>query len=632
MNSADAPPSVSASAADGSAEARIAKTGVKPTPWHSKLLCARRLPLYLAILGVVLALPSLWAGLEADDYFHRAALLPMTEFPDLNTPPLELFAFTNGDAERMQRIMDLGIAPWWTLLELRMAFCRPLTAFTHWLDYRLWPHTPMLMHVQNLVWFGALVFAAAVYYRRIMGWTVVAGLAALLFAVDDGHATPAGWIAGRNALTSMFFGLCCLIAHDRWRRDAWTWGALWGPIALLAALLSAEAGVSTFAYLVPYAAFIDRGRWWPRVRALAPYFVILIGWRIVWALRGYGVHGVGAYVDPLGNPLAFAVSVANIAPILLLGQWATPPSDLYILYDIFMPGSARWVGWGAVGVLAMMALIMVPHLRRDRTAKFWASGMLLSLVPICASANFPMDRLLVFVSLGAMGLLGQFLIAVYEHVRRRRQASGDVAPVARRLPAMVLAGSFVLLHLVIAPVATLGRAAAPAGPKSFTEQFYVDFPDDADLAGRDVVIINAPSAGLAGMLPLLRATAGTTLPRRVRMLGPSLSALSVTREDARTLIIDPDDGYLHWAYDRLVRSEAFPFETGDRIEVEGMTVVIQDATPDGRPAVVAFRFDAPLDDPAFVWLQWRDGRFVSFSPPAVGQTIRTARTMPKMAG
>lgn len=44
-------------------------------------------------------------------------------------------------------------------------------------------------------------------------------------------------------------------------------------------------------------------------------------------------------------------------------------------------------------------------------------------------------------------------------------------------------------------------------------------------------------------------------------------------------------------------------------------------TPDGRPFTVRFRFAVPLEDPSLRWLQWKDNRFIPFTPPAVGQTV-----------
>jgi hypothetical protein len=481
------------------------------------------------------------------------------------------------------------------------------------------------MHAQSLAWFFGFVFAAATLYRRIMGPTIVAGLAALLFALDDAHATPAGWLAGRNTLLAAFLGIVALLAHDRWRRDGWRIGAIAGPAAFLASLLSGEMGVATLAYVVPYALWIDPAPWKRRLAATAPYLLVVIVWRVTWAALGYGVYGVAAYVDPLTQPLRFARVVLETGPIMLMGQWALPPSDFYILYDTFAAGLSRVVWTVAAGFVVLAAAIMLPWLRRDRIARVWACGMGLSLLPVCASTNFPMDRLLLFVGLGAMGLLAQFLAFVGEH---RRQLVAGTAGLPRKIPAQILAVLFVVIHLILAPASFIVRAATPAGPRSFTQQFYVNTPFDAQIEQQDLVVINAPSAGIVGMMPVLRALDGQPIPLHTRMLGPSLASIEISRPDARTLVLRPDGGWMAWAYDQLVRGSDYPLALHELIELTGTSVEVSALTPDGRPAEAVFRFDRPLEDQSLRWLQWKDRQFIPFAPPAVGNTVRLPPTTP----
>jgi hypothetical protein len=398
-----------------------------------------------------------------------------------------------------------------------------------------------------------------------------------------------------------------------------------GPLLLLASLLSAEAGVATMAYIVPHALFLDRGPVRRRLLSLAPYVCVVIAWRVVWAALGYGVHGAGAYVDPAASPLRFAGALIEVGPVLLLAQWAFPPSDLYALYDAFWPGTARLVWLAAVAFLTLIAFVLAKRLRRERETAFWTSGMLLALAPVCATVDFPMDRLLLFVGLGACGLLANFLAAVWS--ARRATAAGTARP---RLwtASLALAVFFVLVHLVVSPVALVVRAAAPAGPHEFTSQFYVSLPDDVVRGADTIVVVNAPSGGMVTMFPVMQAATGKPVPQRMRMLGPSLSALTITREGDRTLRIRPDDGFMAWTYDRLVRGLDHPFTAGERVELAGMHVQVTDITGDGRPAEALFVFDVELDHAALLWLQWRDGRFVPFTLPATGETVRIPRAKP----
>ena len=187
--------------------------------------------------------------------------------------PLELFSVMRHGPEVLREYTDLGIFPWWTSEELRLAFFRFLSAATHWLDYRLWPDSAPLQHAHSLLWLGALVGATALLYRRIHGASWVAGLAALLYAVDEAHGAPAGWLANRNALVATLFGLLCLLAHDRWRRGGAGSGrhALLAALCLALALAGGEMGLGAFAYLVAYAVFLDRGPVRRRLLSLAPW-------------------------------------------------------------------------------------------------------------------------------------------------------------------------------------------------------------------------------------------------------------------------------------------------------------------------------------------------------------------------
>ena len=74
-------------------------------------------------------------------------------------------------------------------------------------------------------------------------------------------------------------------------------------------------------------------------------------------------------------------------------------------------------------------------------------------------------------------------------------------------------------------------------------------------------------------------------------------------------------------FDHLFRDNvADPLELGDRIELTDLTIEIT-AVADGRPAEVSFSFARPLEDPSLHWLQWKDGIYVPFDVPAIGETV-----------
>ena len=563
----------------------------------------RRLPLWAAVLGTVLASSSLNTGFLLDDYFHRATILGSDQLNDFLGEPQEMFRFIRGNPQRTHQAIDVGILPWWTYPELKGDFFRPLTVQTHLLDYALWPHRPFLMHLHSLLWLAALIFLVGLLFRRILGPTWIAGLATLLFAVEDAHAIPAGWIANRSVLLATVFGVACLLAHDRWTQKQTVYWYLLALILWLASLCSGEAGIATSALVFAYVVWLQRTSLRHKFLSLLPYGVILVGWRIIRNQLGHGVHGLGPYVDPLDNPLRFIAALVERAPALIAGQWTFPPSDLFV----FAPGMTLW-SW-AVIMAAVLTALFWPLLRRDRTARFFATMMLLSLIPICAT--MASDRLLTFVGIGAFGLLAQFTQFSFSPTQ-----TGNWKTIYRRL-VKFSAGSLLVLHLAVAPILLVAMAANPLVPEDFMKAVrFETLP--SEVADRDLVLVNSPFPFFTSYYMLRAELDGLPLPQHLRSLATGLGDMTIVREDEKTIVIVPDYGFNITPLDQLVRSEQHPLKIGDQVKLSGMTAEVLSVSE--RATKVRFRFDVPLEDSSLYWLRWREGKFEPFVPPAIGKS------------
>jgi len=345
--------------------------------------------------------------------------------------------------------------------------------------------------------------------------------------------------------------------------------------------------------------FIDSGKLRGRLASLLPTACVVVLWRVVYVALGYGVSGTGLYIDPVLEPMRFAGAIAERGLFLLQLQWAIPSSRVHVYGVVFF---------------VVLAVLLVPLLRRSRSARFWATGMLLSVIPICGT--YPDPRLLIFVGLGAFGLMAELIAAALSAGQRP-------ATPLWRWPAVAFSVFFIAVHLVLAAVGLAGRAARPFGPKGLMEDVIHAIPLGDGVEQRDVIFVNAPIA-YGGHLPILRAMEGRSVPRHTRVLGPSGAAVRLNRPNAHTLVVRPRGGYLSEIPDRIVRSRAHPMSLGQTIELTGLTIRVTRLTADGRPAEVAFRFDVPLEDPSLLWLHWADGRFEPFTPPEVGQTAELA--------
>ncbi len=570
-------------------------------------LASRRLPIAAAIIAVIGMLPALSGGWQFDDWFQRVTMLGYGD-----SKPIQVFVQYIDRAHNLAQ-MDYGTMPWWGSPEMHQAFLRYASTLTMMLDYRLWPNHPALMHLHSLLWLAAAVLAAAFLYREVMGATWIAGLAALMYALDGAHAVPAAYIANRDALIACCFGFLSVLAFVRWRKQGQRW-VLWLSVLMLALSLSAdEMGLATAAYLFSYALTVDRDAIWKRLMRLVPHGVVLGAWALIYKLGNFGSQGSGFYLDPLHNPLGFAGSFCKRAAFLLMGQWTPIPAELGMAYA---PGTSAALHMSifSFAIAALLVLLFVPLVLRNRVARFWALGALLSLVPITAVG--PENRLLGFVGLGSMALLAQMTQFVFS-----RASSVSLLRVWNGF-AWTATLVLLLVHVIAAPFLGIARIDFQAKVSSRMMRGLASVPSDPRVASQDLVLINPPEhIYLVTAIWAVRRLDNLPMPRHMRALS-SGGALEVTRVGPRSLNVRFLDGFFPNAFSRFLRSPKDPFSAGQRVTLPGMTVVVESLDAHGDPEQVRYEFPVPLEDPSLRWIRWRDGVYVPWTPPAIGQTER----------
>jgi hypothetical protein len=157
-------------------------------------------------------------------------------------------------------------------------------------------------------------------------------------------------------------------------------------------------------------------------------------------------------------------------------------------------------------------------------------------------------------------------------------------------------------------------------------------PDDPPVTAQRVVIVSSPSSFISAFGPVVQALEGRRIPHRLLLLASGVHPIDVSREDARTLVVRPEGGYLappddappfsmnhaFPTFDRLFRNTPVP--AGYRVALSDVEVEVVSVSGDGRPLEVRFRFTHPLEDARYRWLRWRDGVYVPFDLPAEGET------------
>lgn len=231
-------------------------------------------------------------------------------------------------------------------------------------------------------------------------------------------------------------------------------------MAFLAALLGGESGIGVAPYLLGYALFLERRSGFARFANIVPHAVAGILWLAFYKSSGYGTFGSGFYLDPIGQPVEWFSHFLTRAPLLLLGQWFLPPSSFAFAWT-----QAQTLGVAAFGVvfLALVFFLLRPILREEPTARFFAFGMLLAVVPI--TAGFPHDRLLFFVGIGAMPLLAMLLFRLFD--RSQSSATGRI-----------FGGALVVVHVLIAAPFQIVMNTAVASQEPVYANPPRSLPDD----------------------------------------------------------------------------------------------------------------------------------------------------------
>ncbi|HJL15815.1 MAG TPA: hypothetical protein RMH99_09170 [Sandaracinaceae bacterium LLY-WYZ-13_1] len=634
------------------------------TPARRAWLARPRSHAVLVLVSVLLCAPALGVGWQLDDHVHhllvqggREARIMWRDPPH----PLDLFRFVDGDRADWRWGLSTGAAPWYMHPEVRLAFWRPVAAATHVLDYTLLEEAPWAMHLHSLLWLLALGLAVARLVRRLeAGW--VAGLTVLFYVLDPGHGMPAGWLANRSILMAGAFGALALDAHLRWRR-----GTLRTPIGSLLwmalALLAGESALGWVAFFVAFAGVLDPAGPKRGLLALAPLGALVVSWRFAYRALGYGAAHSAIYVDPVREPLEFALALAQRMPQLLAGQLGGPPAGVLALAPSLAPAAI-----GAALVVVAVALVaLVPHLRRDRPARFWALGALLATVPVCATHPHP--RLMLVAGLGVAGVLARFVASVVhgpagesgstdraatsavaedassradapaEAASRPVDAVGGPAPVGAgprpvdasgagsgRVPSRFergLAAVWLVLLVVVAPLRMPFEAWSVTLLGGPARRAVDGVP--AEAVGRTLVVLAVPDPMfMCGQTPLALASLERPAPARFRCVAPVEGHAELVREDARTLVVRVPDGLMDAFFVPLLRDRDARFAPGWRLALSDVRFTIAGRGPDDRPTALRLRFDTPLEDPARLFVAWSPAarRFVPVELPAIGETIR----------
>jgi hypothetical protein len=562
----------------------------------------------LALLAVLITLPTLNVGLIGDDFLIREVLIGQDHREHAGTF-FDLFTFADGQAAHAQLRKASGMYPWWVADSVRMSFWRPLSELTHWLDYQLWPNSPIMMHAQSVLWYGLLVLLLGRLYRMLDPHPMRNGLATLMFAVGTSHLLTVIWLAARNQLISGCVILICVTFFHQWRQGQ---GSRYGLLAILTfmiGLASAEAAIAALGYLVAYAAVYEHDKpWWPRLKAIIPYLVIVVMWRIFYSRLGYGSNALGGYIDPGADPVRFLLAMVLRVPTLLTAQLFGVSSSAFS----FLVSPLHQMLFAAGATAAVLLCISVAKgldIWHNHLARFYGLGALLALVPVCAAQ--PNDRLLLNAEFGLCALLAMLFA---QAVTAYRQHKNSLTWSTKATTCVLM-----LVHLLLYPLATVGLAVAmPILVSVPTHDEPMSLPDAGLHSQEHVILINPPQALFVGYYPVERRYFGAKDTSTIQALASGNQTLVLTVLSDHSFTMSASTGIGDAGRD----FHKDPFKVGDKVRAGRFMVTVEEVTAFGMPKVVHFEFDSSLRDKPWRLYAWGESGYVPFHLPGAGQSVK----------
>ncbi len=546
-------------------------------------------------LGVLLFLPALRTPFLLDDYIHQSMV--DGTFP-AHRSPIDLYDFVN-DGDRAI-LAARGILPWWIHPDLKIRFFRPLSSLLLWGDHAFAAGSPVAMHIHSLAWWVAAVLATRSFYRTFLSPRATF-IATAIFALAPCHALPLAWLANREVLVSLTFGVLGLTAYVRFRESRRARDGLAAAGLFALCLLGGEYGVAFGGYVLAFELARRGERVVRRLSGLLPYAVPTLAYLAIRARLGYGTVGSGFYNDPLTAPRTFLSNAPR--------YWATQLVDAWLTIDTetLSTSTPLWIVLGTCAVGGGALFLALRRLFRKIDAKHlrWLlAGSVLALLPTLAVV--PSSRLLGVATIGVAPVVASLLEWVWYAAEK-----GDRDELLHNA-AVLLA----FAHFVHGPVTgwLIGRdfRASAVEFRTRMEWLHERVPDPEHA---DIVLVRG--FGRQFFAPFAMNPSGK-IPARWRILAHAGHVL-VLRQDARTLrLVAPKDKSLYPAYEgNLFRSPELPLRKGDELDGPGMHIVIEDVGSDG-PRQATFTFDQDLDPKDLLFIaETRDG-FEEVELPEIG--------------
>jgi hypothetical protein len=599
-----------------------------------------RYPLWLACVvsitaGLLLRADVVYSGFYTDDFDHYAMHVGRYPVP---RAPLDKFNFGDGTPVETRALVESGHFPWWSSPRIQLSMLRPVSSALIAADFWAFGLDSRWFHVHSLLWWCALVVAVTLLLGRVLP-TPMAALAVLLFAIEEGHGLPAGWLANRSTLVATTFGVLAVHAHLVAREDGKRGMRVLSLVCVALSLASGEYAFGPLAYLFAYEFVTRTEPWMERVRSLAPAGVLAIAYLGLRGALGYGIAGSGFYISLTSDPLAFVRALVWRVPVLAGDLALGVPADWYLngspwrgallRTGWFTPDQWRalpdWTAFHvALGASALLGVAWA--LRRAarwvgpdhaRTLQFLVIGAVLSLVPVAGS--MVSARLTVAASIGFDALIAAALLRAFSLAQQTARIRSVVV-------AVLACTGLLYVHVHTASRRSQLDAMWHRERARLEYEWVMSAEvDAAELPGQRVFVVSTADLTSAWYLPYVRMAMGQSVPRSYTLLSGASQPHDLVRVSERAFelhVLTNNVGYM--AVGGNYRSADEPFAAGDTVEFQGLRAEVIRVLY-GQPHGVRFTFPKSVTDGEYVFLESTERGLRRVQIPAIGQSVRLRR-------
>ena len=566
--------------------------------WRLRGSLRARLAIAIVALALFLRLPVLGVAFYGDDQLFLDVLTHV-EPPTLAARgPLDLYRFSDGDAQATGARLATGVFPWWTDPTHKLAFMRPLTSATMWLDHALFDRSALPAHAVSLLWLAAMLGAAALAMSRSLPPSI-AGLAFVIFALGGKTVPAAVWWCNRHVFVALTFAFASLSAHLSWRERGFAPGRWLSPVLLALGLLGGESAASVIPYLAAYELTRSTPRSTGAARALVGVAVVCVAYGVARVALHYGTARVGSYIDPMNDPVRYLAGLSRLPLVACLVVADALSLVLEAVRGLVRNGIVLAV-LGGLTWLLVRAKASLPEEWRE--VRWLLAGAAFGLLPALAATQTILPAL-IGPMLGASAALALAIRYGYLAVRRRVPSRGAATVLAATL-AIVFAFFNLVAPLAAAPLVSLAAVQSSTAERDVFQRY------DVGGAVRDVVVLSSDDA----IVPPSRN--GKRSP--IHLLALGADKVRAARIGERSISVQAESAL--FAPSSPFRATRAALHAGDEIAVGPYRVVVREV--DG-PAVTAadFHFDRSLDDASLAFFVTERRRATRVAVPAIGSAF-----------